>query len=142
VSVERVIRPSAVLPAKAAAEVVRALEQRDVSRGGLWNATATLWQRFDRAWNGPGGLRGSARLLGSIAVMYDAPVRNQITVYKVSVSEDGLAAGYTVERLCDEALGYAGYTLDSCPRVELATPPPPDPFRRRDDGAPRARSVT
>ena len=130
-SVERIIRPSAVLPAAAAAQVVRALEDRDVSRGGLWNATATLWQRFDRAWNGLGGLRGTAVLLGSIAVMYDTPVRNQITIYKVSVSEDGVAAGYTVERLCDEALAYAGYTLATCPRNSLAAPPPPDPFRKR-----------
>ena len=132
--VERIIRPSAILPAAAAAQVVRALEERDVSRGGLWNATPTLWQRFDRAWNGSGGLRGTAKLLGSIAVMYDQPVRNQITVYKVSVTEDGVAAGYTVDRLCDEALGYAGYTLATCPRATLGAPPPPDPFKRRPGG--------
>jgi hypothetical protein len=129
-SVERIIRPSAVLPSAAAAKVVRALEQRDVSRGGVWNATATLWQRFDRPWNGPAGLRGTARLLGSIAVMYDAPTRDQITIYKVSVSEEGIEAGYSVEKLCDEALGFCGYTLANCPRAELVAPPPPDPFRR------------
>jgi hypothetical protein len=131
VDVERIIRPSAVLPAAAAARVVQALEDRDVSRGGLWNATPTLWQRFDRAWNGIGGLRGTASLLGSIAVMYDTPVRNQITIYKVSVTDEGVHAGYTVERLCDEALAYAGYTLATCPRNELPAPPPPDPFKRR-----------
>jgi hypothetical protein len=129
-SIERIIRPSAVLPAAAAAQVVRALEQRDVSRGGVWNATVTLWQRFDRAWNGPAGLRGTAKLLGSIAVMYDSPTRNQITIYKVTVTEDGIEAGYTVEKMCDEALSYCGYTLASCPRADLVAPPPPDPFKR------------
>ncbi|MFL6139252.1 MAG: hypothetical protein ACJ74O_15815 [Frankiaceae bacterium] len=131
--VERIIRPSAVLTAAVAARVVQALEDRDVSRGGLWNATPTLWQRFDRAWNGVGGLRGTAVLLGSIAVMYDMPVRNQITIYKVSITEDGVTAGYTVERLCDEALAYAGYTLATCPRATLVSPPPPDPFKKRPD---------
>ena len=129
-AVERIIRPSAVIPAAAAVHVLRALEDRDVSRGGLWNASATLWQRFDRAWNGPAGLRGTARLLGSIAVMYNTPTRDQITIYKVTVTEDGLDAGYTVERLCDEALAYAGYTLANCPRADLVAPPPPDPFKR------------
>lgn len=42
-----VIRPSAVLAAWAARDVVAELEARDVSRGGLWNASPGLWQRSD-----------------------------------------------------------------------------------------------
>lgn len=129
--IEEVIRPSAILSEANAARVIRELEMRDVSRGGVWNATPAVWQRFDRPWDGPGGARGSAQLMGSVAVVYDSPSRYQITIYKVTLTETGVAHGYTVERLCDEALAYAGLTLATCPRTELAPPPVPDPFRRR-----------
>jgi len=35
--------------------------------------------------------------------------------------------GWTVESLCDEALGFGGLTLATCPRADLK--PPPKPFR-------------
>src|SRR4051794_21419202 len=89
----RIIRPAAVLGTRAAAEVVRHLQRLDVARGGTWNASSSLWQRYDRPWDGPGGTRGGAQLVGSIAVVYDSPTRHSITVYKVTVSSHGLGVG-------------------------------------------------
>lgn len=127
----RVIRPAAVLDERAALRVIRELERLDVAVGGVWNASSSLWQRYDRPWDGVGGGRGSAVLVGSIAVMYDSPHRHEITIYKVTVSERGLAAGWTVDALCDDALTWAGLTLASCPRAELAHPPLRDPFKNQ-----------
>jgi hypothetical protein len=127
-TLEQVIRPSAVLSEANAATVLRALNREDVSNGGVWNATSSVWQRYDRPWNGLGGMRGSAQLIGSIAVIYDRPVRHQITVYKVTITSYGASKGITVESLTNEALKAAGLTRASCPRAELADPPPAAPF--------------
>jgi len=126
----RIIRPAAVLDERAAHAVIEELERLDVSVGGVWNATSSLWQRYDVAWDGTGGTRGTAKLLGSIAVMYDAPNRHQITIYKVTVTEFGRTQAWTVEAMCDDALSWVGLTLATCPRAELATPPQRDPFKR------------
>jgi hypothetical protein len=125
---ELVIRPAAVLGIAAAAEVLRALERLDVARGGVWSATPGMWQRYDRPWNAPCGGRGTAELAGSMAVVYDEPRRNEITVYRANITPAGLAAGWTVERLCDDALSWAGLTLATCPRADLKAPPRADPF--------------
>jgi hypothetical protein len=124
-----VIRPSAVLREVAARQVVAELERRDVARGGVWSATPGLWQRYDVPFDGVGGTRGSAQLVGSIAAVYGSPSRYDITIYRVTTTEAGRAAGWTVEALCDDALQYADLTLATCPRTELASPAP-DPFRR------------
>lgn len=124
-----VIRPAAVLPEAAANRIVAELSSRDVSRGGVWNASTTVWQRYSAPWDGPGSTRGSAELVGTIAVAYGTPVRHHITVYRVTVTGVGSDLGWTVDQLCDEALGYGGLTLAGCPRAELARPPVPDPFR-------------
>lgn len=126
-----VIRPSAVLAEKAARQVVAELERRDVSRGGVWNASPGLWQRYDVPWDGDSGGPGSARLVGSIAAVYGTPGKYDITIYRVTTTEHGRDAGWTVEALCDDALQHAGLTLASCPRAGLAAPPLPDPFKRR-----------
>ena len=125
-----VIRPSAVLGEQAARAVVAELESRDVSRGGVWSASSGLWQRYDRAWDGIGGTRGAAQLLGTIAAVYGTPNKYDITIYRVTTTEHGRASGWTVERLCDDALQYADLTLATCPRAALVAPPAPDPFRR------------
>ncbi len=130
----RIIRPAAVLDERAAFQVLEQLRRLDVEAGGVWNATSVLWQRYDRAWDGIGGTRGSATLVGSIAVMYDSPHRHEITIYKATVTEAGLAAGWAVERLCDDALIWARLTLATCPRAELADPPVVDPFRQPGRG--------
>ena len=124
------IRPSAVLHESAARAVVSQLEQRDVSLGGVWSASSGLWQRYDKPWDGPGGSRGSAKLVGSVAAVYGTPGRYDITIYRVTTTEHGRATGWEVERLCDDALQFADLTLATCPRTQLVSPPTPDPFRR------------
>lgn len=124
-----VLRPSAVLGESAAREVVRELERRDVSQGGPWNASPGLWQRYDQPWDGPQGGPGSAYLVGSIAAVYGTPSKYDITIYRVTTTEKGRAAGWTMESLCDDALQHAGLTLATCPRAALVAPPRPDPFR-------------
>jgi hypothetical protein len=126
----KVIRPAATLDGRAALRVLEQLRRLDVAHGGVWNATSSLWQRYDVPWNGPGGSRGTSVLDGSIAVTYDTPRRHEITIYKVTVTEAGATHGWTVESLCDDALSWAGLTLANCPRVPLTEPPRPDPFRR------------
>ena len=133
----RIIRPAAILDERAAQQVLQQLRRLDVSAGGVWNATSSLWQRYDAPWDGVGGTRGEAQLLGSIAVMYDSPHRHEITIYKVTVSENGLDQGWTVESLCDDALIWAGLTIATCPRAALTTPPMSDPFRLKSDKSDR-----
>ena len=131
-----VIRPAAVLEARAATQVLSALRSEDVATGGIWNASASVWQRYDRAWNGVGGTRGEARLVGTVAVMYDAPARHEVTIYRVTITQHGLETGWTVESLCDDALTSTGLTLASCPRAELTTAPRIDPFKLGADRPP------
>jgi hypothetical protein len=135
---EASIRPAAILPIDAATQILTALEKLDVSRGGVWNATPGVWQRYDRPWDGPAGSRGSAELVGSIAVVYDRPRRNEITVYKATLTAAGRLQGWSTDRICNDALGYAGLTLASCPRDSLAEPPSADPFSR----LPRQRTLS
>jgi hypothetical protein len=125
-----IIRPAAILRDQEAARVVAALEAQDVARGGVWNATPGLWQRYDRPWDGLSGMSGSARLMGTIGVIYGQPSRYEITIFRVTVTEAGVAIGWTVDRLCDDALAHAGLTLANCPRAEMNQPPVPDPFSR------------
>ena len=57
---------------------------------------------------------GESVLLGSLNVIYGTPGKYDITIYRVSVTMSGSLAGWNVESLCDEALGYGGYTLADC----------------------------
>jgi hypothetical protein len=124
-----VIRPAAVLPDSAARAVLSTLERLDVSRGGVWNATPGLWQRYDQPWDGEAGSAGNARLVGTIGVVYGTPSKYEITIFRATVTGFGAEVGWTVESLCDDALQHAGYTLASCPRAAM-NGPRPDPFRR------------
>ena len=131
VAVTEVIRPAAVLPEEAARHVLVELAHRDVRSGGHWASSPTLWQRYDRPWNPAGAASpGDALLIGSLQVTYGSPTRYAITIYRATVTSLGASGGWTVESLCDEALGYAGYTLADCPRADLK--PPPRPFRMAD----------
>ena len=125
-----VIRPAAILREQEAAKIQSALEANDVSLGGVWNAGPGLWQRYDQPWDGIGGMIGNARLMGTIGVIYGSPSKHEITIYRVTVTTDGVEQGWTVETLCDDALAFVGLTLAVCPRAELAAPPRPDPFHR------------
>lgn len=131
-AVTAIIRPAAILPETATREVLMQLAVNDVRVGGLWQADPSVWRRFDRAWDGDDGGPGSAILLGTIQVAYGLPTRYEITIFRVTVSEQGDRSGWSVESVCDEALGYGGLTLATCPRAELAAPP--RPFRFRDAG--------
>lgn len=125
------IRPAAVLPHADAAAVLRALEERDVSHGGVWNATPGIWQRYDRPWNGAAGSRGSAELIGSIGVIYDTPRDGEIAFYNVTLTAAGHLHRYTGESLCDEALGFGGLSLGTCVRFDLDAAAPPAVPRQR-----------
>ena len=119
-----------MLPIRTATTVVAALHRADVSKGGLWNATASVWQRYDLPWDGVGGSRGNSRLLGTIAVMYDSPTRHEVTIYRVTITTFGLDSGWTVGSICDDALKPGGLTLSQCPVVDLSVAPKTDPFKR------------
>ena len=136
---EATIRPAAILPIDAATRIVAALEQLDVSRGGVWNATPGVWQRYDHPWDGPHGSRGSAQLVGSIAVVYDRPRRHEITVYKATLTAAGQLQSWTTDKICNDALSHADLTLESCPRDLLSDPPERDPFSQ---AMPRQRSIS
>lgn len=131
VELTRIIRPALVVDEASASRIVAELRDRDVSRGGCWNASSTIWQRFDGPWNGIASTRGSAQLVGTIAVAYGMPIRDHITIYRVTVTDAGIEAGFTVESLCDDALAYGGLTFGECARAELAAPPRADPFHAR-----------
>lgn len=130
-----VIRPAAVLPVAAAAKVLEHLRWADVADRGVWNATASVWQRYDRPWDGIGGTRGESRLVGSIAVMYDQPARHEVTIYRVTLTVYGQELGWTVTGLCDDALAVAGLTLAQCPVTDMSPVPRTDPFKLAHDRA-------
>ncbi len=123
VAVTEVIRPAAVLPENAARTVFAELAVRDVRSGGLWWSSPVLWQRWDHAWESVEA-PGPAQLIGSLQVTYGSPTKYAITIFRATITAYGETAGWTVESLCDEALGFGGYTLADCPRADL-TPPPP-----------------
>ena len=94
---------------------------------GVWQSEPTLWSRYDR----PGrryGARGAAELIGTIQVAYGSPTRYDITIYRVTVTKFGTDNGWTVVKLCDEALGYGSLDLAGCPRASLNAPPKPFRF--------------
>jgi hypothetical protein len=124
--VTEVIRPAAILPEESARAVLVELAVRDVHGAGEWHATPTLWRRFDRPWDGV-DQPGTAQLIGSMQVAYGTPTRYEITIYRCTITRFGQQYGWTVESLCNEALGYGGLSLDNCPRADLA--PAPKPFR-------------
>lgn len=122
VAVTEVIRPAAVLPEAAARVVFTELAVRDVRCAGLWWSSPVLWQRWDRPWDGMDE-PGAAQLLGSLQVTYGSPTRYAITVFRATITAYGAESGWTLESLCDEALGFGGYSLADCPRTELVAPP-------------------
>jgi hypothetical protein len=124
-----VIRPAAVLPDRAAVKVLEHLRWADVGKGGLWNASASMWQRYDKPWDGIGGTRGSSQLVGSIGVMYDTPARFHVTIYRVTITVAGQQQGWDVASLCDDALTAARLTLAECPVTTLPGAPLLDPFK-------------
>jgi hypothetical protein len=128
VAISAVIRPAAVLPESAARVVLVELALRDVRHDGQWWSSPTLWRRYDRPWDGPED-QGASELIGSLQVTYGTPMRYSITIFRATVTPFGAEHGWSVEALCDEALGFGGFCLADCPRADLA--PPPKPFQMR-----------
>jgi hypothetical protein len=118
-----------VLAEKRARQVVRELEARDVASGGVWSASVGLWQRYDVPWDGGRGFKGTSKLVGSIGAIYGSPSKYDITIYRVTITDHGAASGWSLDRLCDDALQYADLTLAACPRTSLSSAKP-DPFRQ------------
>jgi hypothetical protein len=130
--VTEVIRPAAVIPEEAARAVLMQLALRDVRVNGVWEAEPSLWRRFDKPWDGLNGTPGSSELIGTIQVAYGVPTRYEITIFRATITRLGSELEWGVHDLCDEALGYGGLTLATCPRADLK--PPPRPFHFRDVG--------
>jgi hypothetical protein len=122
VAVTQVIRPSVILPVDLAHALRSELSARDARAEGHWIATPSLWERYDRPWASPDA-PGDAKLLGSMSVIYDSPARYQITIYRAVITIHGHDQGWSVNRLCDEALGFIGECIDTCPRADLRPPP-------------------
>ncbi len=131
--VTEVIRPAAVLPEEAARCVLMELALHDVRVGGTWWSEPSVWRRYTGPWNGPDGAQGEAKLLGTIQVAYGVPTRYEITIFRATVTSLGTADGWVVESLCNEALGFGGLSLSTCPRVDLVSPPQPFQFSDLDD---------
>ena len=123
---ERVIRPAAVLPDAAAREIMSWLADVDVTRGGCWMHDVSYIKRFSGPFDGIAGMRGSAVLLGSLHITWE---KYSVTIFRVNVTDEGVARGLTVDALCDQVLAVAGLTLATCPRAHLMHAPVPDPFR-------------
>jgi hypothetical protein len=51
-----------------------------------------------------------------------------VTIFRASITASGLEKSWTVDRLCDDALKYAGLTLEECPRATMWPLPPPFPM--------------
>jgi hypothetical protein len=126
IATQQVIRPAAVVPERAAREIMDWLLRHDVTEGGCWLHDYTCVQRFSGPFDGVGGMRGSAVLLGSIHMVWD---RYSATIFRANVTAHGVQSGLTVTKLCDQVLGVAGLSLATCPRADLVDAPVPDPFR-------------
>ena len=126
-SVTEVIRPAAVVPEEAARTILVELSLHSVLADGTWYAQPSRWDRYDRPWLGPDA-PGEARLMGSIQVAYGTPTKYEITIYRVTVTHDGASAGWSVQTLSDEALGFGDLSLAMCPRADLTAPPKPFRF--------------
>ena len=122
--VTEVIRPAAILPERVAFTVVRALLERDVRVGGMWLSQPTLWLRYDLPWTSSGA-PGESRPVGSMQIAYGTPTRFEITVYRATLTQQGVSCGWTITSLCDEALALGGLSLATCPRASMPTPPKP-----------------
>jgi len=126
--VTEVIRPAAIVPEAATRAILVELTLRDVRMGGLWQSDPSTWRRYDRPFDGTDSGAGSSELLGTVQLAYGTPTRYEITIYRVTVTQLGDQRGWTVTTLCDEALGFGGLTLATCPRAELQAPPRPFRF--------------
>jgi hypothetical protein len=124
--VSEIIRPAAIVPEESARRILAALQAQAIDRGGSWLSNHRQWCRYTSPGVDSLG-QPIGDLVGCIEAVYGATTRYEVTLYRVTVTPVGTAAGWTVESLCDEPLGYGGLTLATCPRAKMQ--PPPKPFR-------------
>jgi hypothetical protein len=134
---QEVIRPAAVLSETNARLILTGLAGDDVQAGGYWWTRVGTWRRYAEPWSPGAHDPGDAIHIGTISCVYDSPARFCVTVFRVSMTSQGLRLGWTTELLCDEAFRHAGLTLKDCPRASLAAPPRRFSELRRDSGPPR-----
>jgi hypothetical protein len=125
--ITEVIRPAAIVPEVATRAILVELSLRDIHNGGVWSADPANWSRYDGPWRSQHDA-GDAALLGSIQVAYGTPTKYEITLYRATITKQASEMGWTVVRLCDEALSYGGLDLATCPRASLNVPPKPFKF--------------
>jgi hypothetical protein len=125
--ITEVIRPAAIVPEEAARAILSGMAEHSVHSGGLWLADPSRWVRYDRPWE-EADAPGDAVRLGTLQVAYGTPTKYEITVYQVTITTAGQESGYSIQSLCDEALGFGNLTLAQCPRAALAAPPKPFRF--------------
>ncbi len=121
-TVTEIVRPAALLSGQHAQAVLDELANRDVRLGGQWLVERDCWRLYERPWDGVDARSAaSAGLIGSIQVAHGSPSRDEITIFRVTVTLCGSRNGYTVQSLCDLVLGFAGLTFASCPRIGVPT---------------------
>ncbi|CAB4940327.1 MAG: hypothetical protein F2842_04180 [Actinobacteria bacterium] len=125
--ITEVIRPAAIVPEESARSILVELSLRDVRNGGVWRSDPSRWALYDSPWPHPTD-QGTSLLVGTMQVAYSTPTRYEITIYRATITRVGSDLGWTVESLCDEALGFGSLTLANCPRATLTEPPKPFRF--------------
>ena len=125
--ITEVIRPAAIVQEAAARTILRHMSMINIFTDGLWVAEVRYWIRYDRPWltrDDP----GEAQRIGTLGIAHGTPTKYDVTIYQVMITQLGQDSGYTMQSLCDEALGFGGLTLDDCPRATLTAPPKPFRF--------------
>jgi hypothetical protein len=128
-AITEVIRPAAIIPEPSMRAIASELMLRDARRDGHWITEPSSWLRYDRPWDSTDGTPGNSLLVGTLQIAFGTPTRFEITVFRATITSTAAANGWTVTQLCDEAFGFGGLTLATCPRAPLNTPP--QPFRLR-----------
>jgi len=124
------VRPALVLPELQARALLDAANHEDVLAGGCFSAGPAGIQRWNGPWNGTDGTKGTALHLGSVDWTYDTPAKHWALIYRAMVTQEGIEAGETTLSILLSVLGLTGLSIEG-DRVQLATPPARDPFRRQ-----------
>jgi hypothetical protein len=124
------VRPALVLPELQARALLDASAHSDVTAGGSFSAGPAGIQRWSGPFDGPDGTKGAALHLGSVDWTYDTPAKHWALIYRAMVTQDGIEHGETTLSILLSVLGLTGLSIEG-DRVQLATPPARDPFRRQ-----------
>lgn len=123
------IRPALVLAEREARELVTAAQRLDVSRGGCFRAGVAGIQVWSRPFDGPARFPGDvAAQWGCVEWTYDTPARHYATIYRCTVTTEGLAGGESTASILARVLALTGLPVGG-ERIRLAPPPARDPFR-------------